>query len=881
MNPFFAYLIKSSISLAVLYSLFRFTMRNDKNHKLNRFLLLGILVVSAIIPFLNIQFSYEEVGLKQVEVIREFVSAPVFADASPQEIIQPINEASSFSINSWLVFYVLITVTLLFRIVFGVIKVSQIIKRAEKRRFQKIVLAVVKELIQPFTFLNKVVISEKDFTENKDIIVAHEYAHIKHLHALDLMLCELFTIMHFFNPFMWLLRRDLKLIHEYQADQAVLNKGIDAKKYQLLVLQKSVGERRFAMANHFTQKPILKRIKMMQQKNRKQWAAVKLILFLPLLVLLLQAFARPELITNTEDFIPVKYTENKTEQWLSKWTADNIGKGFYEPELDDIDAPRKGNNVLVILMNQNDDFLIEDQRKNKEEIKQIVKNYLLGTNPDGKNGPDYMETKIPGIGKMKVSKGMIVYKHDLASSKEMVNYTLRSIGEACLEVRKEKAQILFAKDYFDLKEEQQLAVNMAVPIWFEYDLPNSPAPNYWSPFYDEIEGPVPMTITFKSNGNVIVENHKFNSFEEFEENLKYWKAELEKYNVEKRKEAYYRAHVIFEKIPSSEQKHIEYILYKNGVTIKGTEGRAAKITSSFILNPKVSSRDLENIKQRAKNNFDKYDGDFYVLVQYKDGVTKDEIELVKEIYTKLGITEVKFVEYKEPKKTSPQFLLRLYPDEIQNVLANPITINDVSNYAENWLNGVGENYGATIYAYQNVSEERIQQLKQEMKKGGINVDIVVKKMPIPNDKLNSQIRKTQHESKSELFIPKGFSPNNDGIHDYLIIQEIYPQFPDAKLTVFSENGEKLYEQEHYGNGKFWSKDKVWWSGSSDKKSAVESDGKLPVGNYNYVLELENGQVKKGSVLLAKSAPPKLIKEKWDFSNLNDVGKVTTFSSNQK
>ena len=567
MNPFFAYLIKSSISLAVLYSLFRFVMRNDRSHVLNRFLLLGIMLISAIIPFLNIQFFYKEVAIKQVEVFREFVSTPVFSEVNPQEIIQPVNEASSFSINPWLAFYILIIVALLSRIVFGVIKVTQIIKRAEKRRLQKIVLAVVKDLIQPFTFLNKVVISEKDFTENKDIIVAHEHAHIKHLHALDLMVCEVFTVLHFFNPFMWLLRRDLKLVHEFQADQAVLNKGIDAKKYQLLVLQKSVGERRFAMANHFTQKPILKRIKMMQQKNRKQWAAVKLILFLPLLVILLQAFARPELISGPDDFIPVKYTEDKSEKWLAKWTADNIGKGFYEPELDDINAPRKPNNVLVILMNRNDDFLIEEQRKNKEEIKQIVKNYLLGTNPDGKNGPDYMETEIPGIGKMKVSKGMIVYKHDLASSKEMINYTLRSIGETCLKLRKEKAQILFGKDYFDLDEEKRKAVDQAVPVWFSYESPKSPTPNVWLPFDEKPSKPDPIKITFKGNGNVVVENHKFESLEEFEENLKYWTAELDEFNKDRRSKGFYRADVTYEDISRSEQKNISYILYKNNVHV--------------------------------------------------------------------------------------------------------------------------------------------------------------------------------------------------------------------------------------------------------------------------------------------------------------------------
>ena len=108
------------------------------------------------------------------------------------------------------------------RIILSVLRIRQIIQKAEKQKLKNIVLAVVKEIIQPFTFLNHMVLSEKDINENKNIIVAHEQAHIKQLHAIDLAVCEVFTVLHFFNPLMWLLRHDLKLIHEYQADQAVL-----------------------------------------------------------------------------------------------------------------------------------------------------------------------------------------------------------------------------------------------------------------------------------------------------------------------------------------------------------------------------------------------------------------------------------------------------------------------------------------------------------------------------------------------------------------------------------------------------------------------------------------------------------------------------------
>ncbi len=298
MNPFFDWLIKSSVSIALLYLVFKLAVSRDKIFIVNRFILMGVLVISAVLPLTDIPVFQETTVIPKMEIIREFVATPAITHSSfTPENASVIREPQSMSVNPWLIFYLIVILILSLRMLISVFRLFQIIRRAEKLSFQKIILAIVKDFIQPFSFLQHIIISEKDYTENKDIVIAHEYAHIKHLHAIDLLICELFTAIHWFNPFMWLLRRDLKLIHEYQADQAVLNKGIDAKKYQLLVLEKAVGERRFAMANHFTQKPILKRIKMMHKKSENYWKGLKLIFFIPMVLFLLQAFARPEIIT--------------------------------------------------------------------------------------------------------------------------------------------------------------------------------------------------------------------------------------------------------------------------------------------------------------------------------------------------------------------------------------------------------------------------------------------------------------------------------------------------------------------------------------------------------------------------------------------------------
>jgi beta-lactamase regulating signal transducer with metallopeptidase domain/biopolymer transport protein ExbD len=509
MNPFFEYLIKSTISLSLLYLLFKAFMQNDKTLQLNRFLLLGILLFSAIIPLLNFQFFQTEVPVKQVEFIRELMSVPIFISAETPVAEPSVSQPVKSEINYWMLIYGAAMFILIIRLFVSVGKVLQLIRHAEKQKLKNIVLAVVKEMIQPFAFLNHVVLSEKDLNENKKIIVAHEQAHIKQLHAIDLAVCEVFTLLHFFNPLIWLLRRDLKLIHEYQADQAVLNNGIDAQKYQLLVLQKAVGERRFALAHHFSQKPILKRIKMMKKKKNR-WTHIKLLLFAPILLLLLQAFARPELISKSEEFIPVKFQENNSEKWLEKWTMQNIGDGIFQPEMNAADSPKKQNNVLVILMNRKDQYLIENQRTEKEDLRLLIKNFLQGINPGGGKGPDFIRKEIRFLGNENVSQGFIMYQHDSNSSKEMVNYTLKVIGEAYLETRQEKARHHFGTDYFKLEKEKQEAIIELIPIWFSYEEPKTMKPP---------PPPPPISISLKSNGQIYVGNYEYHSFEAFEKKI--------------------------------------------------------------------------------------------------------------------------------------------------------------------------------------------------------------------------------------------------------------------------------------------------------------------------------------------------------------------------
>ena len=146
--------------------------------------------------------------------------------------------------------------------------------------------------IPAFSFRRCILISQNDNDTNAEEILTHELSHIRQGHFYDLMLMELVKIIYWFNPIIHYMCRDLKDIHEFQADEHTINSGVDYTKYQLLIILKCVGQQSFALANSFNNCQIKKRISMMNKtKTSKAWCW-KLVTFLPLLALLLMAFCK-------------------------------------------------------------------------------------------------------------------------------------------------------------------------------------------------------------------------------------------------------------------------------------------------------------------------------------------------------------------------------------------------------------------------------------------------------------------------------------------------------------------------------------------------------------------------------------------------------------
>ena len=178
----------------------------------------------------------------------------------------------------------------------------RLLRRTPGERRDGYTLHLVPREAPSFSWLRHIVLGRNDY-ERYPAILTHERAHVRYGHSVDLLLSSALTVLQWFNPLVWICRSELKLLHEYEADDFVLNQGIDATQYQLLLVKKAVGEKRFLLANGFNHAQLKNRITMMQTPTKAAWKKLFLLLLLPLLAGTTLLLA--ERVTPATDVIPL------------------------------------------------------------------------------------------------------------------------------------------------------------------------------------------------------------------------------------------------------------------------------------------------------------------------------------------------------------------------------------------------------------------------------------------------------------------------------------------------------------------------------------------------------------------------------------------------
>ena len=324
MGVFFIYILKSSVCLVLFYLFFRLLLSKETFHRFNRMALLGVLFFSLLIPCIEVTTRHQ-VEVQQAVLSIEQLLLMAELETTPANV-GAVQETSAISwVQIVLLVYLAGILFLACRNIYSLICLFRLIHSGKHEKLEKgVTLVVHNQEIVPFSWMKYIVISRKDLEENGREILIHEMAHIHHRHSVDLLVADICIFFQWFNPGAWLLKQELQNVHEYEADETVINEGVNAKEYQLLLIKKAVGTRLYSMANSFNHSKLKKRITMMLKEKSNPWARLKYLYVLPLAAIAVTAFARPEISEKVEEISAVKV--NDLAEIVEKKSEENVVK---------------------------------------------------------------------------------------------------------------------------------------------------------------------------------------------------------------------------------------------------------------------------------------------------------------------------------------------------------------------------------------------------------------------------------------------------------------------------------------------------------------------------------------------------------------------------
>ena len=313
MGTFLVYILKSAACLAVFYLFYKLLMSRDTFHRFNRFALLGLLVLSSVLPLVEVSVN-RPAPVHETMLTLEQLLLLADVQAEGEVVSQP---TTALWVRVALMVYLVGIVFFAIRNLWSLGRLAVLLRHGHLEqladwlpgRTENVRLVVHNRDIAPFSWMRYIVLSRKDLEENGREILIHELAHIRNHHSWDLLLADLCIFVQWFNPAAWLLKQELQTIHEYEADDTVLREGVDAKKYQMLLIKKAVGTRLYSMANSFNHSSLKKRITMMLKEKSNPWARVKYLYVLPLAALAVSAFARPEVSAVADELSSAKVND--------------------------------------------------------------------------------------------------------------------------------------------------------------------------------------------------------------------------------------------------------------------------------------------------------------------------------------------------------------------------------------------------------------------------------------------------------------------------------------------------------------------------------------------------------------------------------------------
>lgn len=300
------YIIISSVSLAILFIVYKIIFRKSPDFRSQRFFLIISLIISLVLPFNNFCVDVHLYHLKKENTINASNNTLVLL-SRPESVskVDPTNRSMVADETNWFqiisIIYLCVSLAIILRIIFQLSSVLICYIKNKKLAYKKYSVVINNSFSGSFTFINiifinKSVASEEDF-EN---IIAHELIHIKQLHFFDLFLSTLTSIILWFNPFVWLIKKEIHQNHEYLADKGVVDSGIDKLSYQALLINHVAESKLINLTSGFNNSLIKKRIMMMSSTKEYEKNIFKLFCIIPFIIVLFFAVSCVNKESNSE-----------------------------------------------------------------------------------------------------------------------------------------------------------------------------------------------------------------------------------------------------------------------------------------------------------------------------------------------------------------------------------------------------------------------------------------------------------------------------------------------------------------------------------------------------------------------------------------------------
>lgn len=304
MATFIIYAIRWAVTLTLLYSLYRLLLRRETFHRLNRAVLLAILVVSPLLPLIPLHTDEPtamDVMLTRIEEpLMSLSSDANHADATL--VAQESEEAASGLWVRYLAYIYIIGIAVAITIyLFRLLSLARLLRRCQRISHpvvpKDVHLMLDMRIKQPSSWMHWIFIGPIDLKQNAETVLRHELAHVRMRHSWDVILCDLTCHMLWCLPFVWMLRQDLVDVHEFQADEAVLQGGVTLDEYEHLLVRKAVQTQVLPIMNTLRRGAVKKRFAMMHCGRSSRWSRLKLLYLVPALAACLWVSAKGEVYT--------------------------------------------------------------------------------------------------------------------------------------------------------------------------------------------------------------------------------------------------------------------------------------------------------------------------------------------------------------------------------------------------------------------------------------------------------------------------------------------------------------------------------------------------------------------------------------------------------